>query len=132
MADSKGLNLAPLLERLGQNPAAIGLLGQLLGGGGDGDATAAAAPAHSGEAVPGTDERDGPPERHAKGDAGSIPASVGGTGVLLPPPPGRDHGRGRRDVLIALRPFLSSRRCASVDRLLRALELYEVIEDSRR
>ena len=132
MADSKGLNLAPLLERLGQNPAAIGLLGQLLGGGGDGDATAAAAPAHSGEAVPGTDERDGAPERDAKGDDGSIPASVGGTGVLLPPPPGRDHGRGRRDVLITLRPFLSSRRCASVDRLLRALELYEVIEDSRR
>ena len=132
MADSKGLNLAPLLERLGQNPAAIGLLGQLLGGGGDGDATAAAAPAHSGEAVPGTDERDGAPERDAKGDDGSIPASVGGTGVLLPPPPGRDHGRGRRDVLIALRPFLSSRRCASVDRLLRALELYEVIEDSPR
>ena len=132
MADSKGLNLAPLLERLGQNPAAIGLLGQLLGGGGDGDATAAAAPAHSGGAVPGTDERDGAPGRDAKGDDGSIPASVGGTGVLLPPPPGRDHGRGRRDVLIALRPFLSSRRCASVDRLLRALELYEVIEDSRR
>lgn len=132
MADSKGLNLAPLLERLGQNPAAIGLLGQLLGGGGNGDATAAAAPAHSGEAVSDTDERDGAPERNAEGDDGSIPASVGGTGVLLPPPPGRDHGRGRRDVLIALRPFLSSRRCASVDRLLRALELYEVIEDSRR
>ena len=132
MADSKGLNLAPLLERLGQNPAAIGLLGQLLGGGGDGDATAAAAPAHSGEAVSDTDEGDCAPERDAEGDDGSIPASVGGTGVLLPPPPGRDHGRGRRDVLIALRPFLSRRRCASVDRLLRALELYEVIEDSRR
>ncbi len=129
MADSKGLNLAPLLERLGQNPAAIGLLGQLLGGGGD---TPAAAAVHApvGDIVSDTGDADGAPERMGDEDDGSIPA--GSAGVLLPPPPGRDHGKGRRDVLIALRPFLSSRRCASVDRLLRALELYEVIEDSRR
>lgn len=129
MADSKGLNLAPLLERLGQNPAAIGLLGQLLGGGGD---TAAQAATHTsiGDPVPDTDGAGIAPEHMGDEDDGSIPA--GSAGVLLPPPPGRDHGKGRRDVLIALRPFLSSRRCASVDRLLRALELYEVIEDSRR
>ena len=130
MADSKGLNLAPLLERLGQNPAAIGLLGQLLGGGSDTDdrtvPVGVAAPEGSDEGTDDLREAD-----RAAGD-GSIPASVGGSGVLLPPPPGRDHGRGRREVLVALRPFLSSRRCASVDRLLRALELYEVIEDSRR
>ena len=129
MADSKGLNLAPLLERLGQNPAAIGLLGQLLGGGCD---TPAAAAVHAtvDDIVSDTGDADGAPEHMGDEDDGSIPA--GSAGVLLPPPPGRDHGKGRRDVLIALRPFLSSRRCASVDRLLRALELYEVIEDSRR
>lgn len=129
MADSKGLNLTPLLERLGQNPAAIGLLGQLLGGGGD-TAAQAATPTPNGDPVPDTDGAGIAAERMDEENDGSIPA--GSAGVLLPPPPGRDHGKGRRDVLIALRPFLSSRRCASVDRLLRALELYEVIEDSRR
>lgn len=130
MADSKGLNLAPLLERLGQNPAAIGLLGQLLGGGSDAADRAASAGVEAREESGDTEEDTR--EREDEEVGGSIPASVGGTGVLLPPPPGRDHGSGRREVLVALRPFLSSRRCASVDRLLRALELYEVIEDSRR
>lgn len=147
--DGKGVSLAPLLERLGQNPAALGLLGQLLSGNSDagstgssgssaGSAVAAALQSAAGGSDTGTGTATvGDPERIgdvdaesvAETDGGSIPA---GARVLPSPPPGRDHGRGRREVLLALRPFLSERRCASVDRLLRALELYEVIEESRR
>lgn len=144
--DGKGVSLAPLLERLGQNPAALGLLGQLLSGNSDagstgssaGSAVAAALQSATGGSDTGTGTATvGDPERIgdvdaesvAETDDGSIPA---GARVLRSPPPGRDHGRGRREVLLALRPFLSERRCASVDRLLRALELYEVIEESRR
>lgn len=147
--DGKGVSLAPLLERLGQNPAALGLLGQLLSGNSDAGSTgnsgssaesavAAALQSAAGGSDTGTGTATvGDPERIgdvdaesvAETDGGSIPA---GARVLRSPPPGRDHGRGRREVLLALRPFLSERRCASVDRLLRALELYEVIEESRR
>lgn len=130
MADGKGVNLAPLLERLGQNPAALGLIGQLLSGG---NASAAGAAVPAGAPVTDTEphnDAEDTVQTATETEEESIPASGGS--VLLPPPPGRDHGRGRREVLLALRPFLSSRRCASVDRLLRALELYEVIEESRR
>ncbi len=144
--DGKGVSLAPLLERLGQNPVALGLLGQLLSGNSDtgssgsGAGSAVAAALQSAAAGNGTDAgiaTVGDPERigdvdaesGAETDDGSIKT---GARVLRSPPPGRDHGRGRREVLLALRPFLSERRCASVDRLLRALELYEVIEESRR
>lgn len=144
--DGKGVSLAPLLERLGQNPAALGLLGQLLSGNSDAGSTgssagsAVAAALQSAAGGNGTDAGtatvgasaaigDTDTEPAADTDDGSIEA---GARVLPSPPPGRDHGRGRREVLLALRPFLSERRCASVDRLLRALELYEVIEESRR
>ena len=147
--DGKGVSLAPLLERLGQNPAALGLLGQLLSGNSDDGSTgssgsgaesavAAALQSAAGGSDTGTGTAtvgdpagigDVDAESVAETDGGSIPA---GARVLPSPPPGRDHGRGRREVLLALRPFLSERRCASVDRLLRALELYEVIEESRR
>ena len=146
--DGKGVSLAPLLERLGQNPAALGLLGQLLSGNSDAGSTgssgsgaesavaalqsaAGGSDTGTGTATVGDPERIGDvdAEPAADTDDGSIPA---GARVLPSPPPGRDHGRGRREVLLALRPFLSERRCASVDRLLRALELYEVIEESRR
>ena len=147
--DGKGVSLAPLLERLGQNPAALGLLGQLLSGNSDAGSTgssgsgaesAVTAALQSAAGGNGTDAGtatvgasaaigDTDTEPAADTDDGSIPA---GARLLPSPPPGRDHGRGRREVLLALRPFLSERRCASVDRLLRALELYEVIEESRR
>lgn len=150
--DGKGVSLAPLLERLGQNPAALGLLGQLLSGNSDAGSTGSSGSSGSGaesavaaalqSAAGGSDTGTGTAtvgdpagiddvdtEPVAETDGGSIPA---GARVLRSPPPGRDHGRGRREVLLALRPFLSERRCASVDRLLRALELYEVIEESRR
>lgn len=147
--DGKGVSLAPLLERLGQNPAALGLLGQLLSGNNDADSTgstgssagsavAAALQSAAGGSDTGTGTAtvgapagigDVDAESVTETDGGSIPA---GARVLPSPPPGRDHGRGRREVLLALRPFLSERRCASVDRLLRALELYEVIEETRR
>lgn len=150
--DGKGVSLAPLLERLGQNPAALGLLGQLLSGNSDAGSTGSSGSSGSGaesavaaalqSAAGGSDTGTGTAtvgdpaeigdvdaESVTETDDGSIPA---GARVLPSPPPGRDHGRGRREVLLALRPFLSERRCASVDRLLRALELYEVIEESRR
>lgn len=147
--DGKGVSLAPLLERLGQNPAALGLLGQLLSGNSDAGSTgssgsdaesvvAAALQSAAGGSDTGTGTAtvgasaaigDTDTEPAADTDDGSTPA---GAHVLRSPPSGRDHGRGRREVLLALRPFLSERRCASVDRLLRALELYEVIEESRR
>ena len=144
--DGKGVSLAPLLERLGQNPAALGLLGQLLSGNSDagstgssaGSAVAAALQSAAGGSDTGTGTATvGDPERIGDVDAESVTETDGGSipagaRVLPSPPPGRDHGRGRREVLLALRPFLSERRCASVDRLLRALELYEVIEESRR
>lgn len=147
--DGKGVSLAPLLERLGQNPAALGLLGQLLSGNSDagstgstgssaGSAVAAALQSSAGGSDTGTGTATvGDPERIGDVDAESVTETDGGSipagaRVLPSPPPGRDHGRGRREVLLALRPFLSERRCASVDRLLRALELYEVIEESRR
>lgn len=147
--DGKGVSLAPLLERLGQNPAALGLLGQLLSGNSDAGSTgnsgssaesavAAALQSAAGGSDTGTGTATvGDPERIGDVDAESVTETDGGSipagaRVLRSPPPGRDHGRGRREVLLALRPFLSERRCASVDRLLRALELYEVIEESRR
>lgn len=147
--DGKGVSLAPLLERLGQNPAALGLLGQLLSGNSDAGSTgssgsgaksavAAALQSAAGGSDTGTGTATvGDPERIGDVDAESVTETDGGSipagaRVLPSPPPGRDHGRGRREVLLALRPFLSERRCASVDRLLRALELYEVIEESRR
>lgn len=147
--DGKGVSLAPLLERLGQNPAALGLLGQLLSGNSDAGSTgssgsgaesavAAALQSAAGGSDTGTGNATvGDPERIGDVDAESVAETDGGSTpagarVLRSPPPGRDHGRGRREVLLALRPFLSERRCASVDRLLRALELYEVIEESRR
>ncbi len=46
------------------------------------------------------------------------------------PPGKRGRGGRRREMLLSLRPYLSSRRCASVDRMIRALELYEIIEET--
>ena len=46
------------------------------------------------------------------------------------PPGKRGRGGKRREMLLSLRPYLSSRRCASVDRMIRALELYEIIEET--
>ena len=48
------------------------------------------------------------------------------------PPPPHIGGRGgrRKEMLRSLRPYLSTRRCASVDRMIRALELYEIIEET--
>lgn len=46
------------------------------------------------------------------------------------PPKKRGHGAKRREMLLTLRPYLGPRRCASVDRMIRALELYEIIEET--
>ena len=44
----------------------------------------------------------------------------------------RNEGRRhhRRELLNAVRPYLSSQRCVSLDRMVRALELYEMLEQT--
>ena len=37
----------------------------------------------------------------------------------------------RKHLLLAIRPYLGKNRCASVDRMIRALELYDIIEDTQ-
>ena len=74
-------------------------------------------------------------EEREDGEEFSLPSGdplATAVSALPAPPPGHGHGKGRREVLLSLRPFLSERRCASIDRVLRALELYEVIEEGRR
>ena len=116
------LKLAPLLEKLGQNPAAVSMLQNLLGGLGGGASAPSGSPHEDTESAESEHSEDSPREGE------SIP-----TISFSPPPapPGYGHGKGRREVLLSLRPFLSEKRCATVDRVLRALELYEVIESTR-
>lgn len=119
---NENLNLAPLLEKLGQNPAAVSMLQNLLGGLGGGASAPSGSPHEDTESAESEHSEDSPREGE------SIPAIS-----FSPPPapPGYGHGKGRREVLLSLRPFLSEKRCATVDRVLRALELYEVIESTR-
>lgn len=119
---NENLNLAPLLEKLGQNPAAVSMLQSLIGGLGGGQSTPENLPHGDTEAAESEHRGDDPREGE------SVPAIS-----FSPPPapPGYGHGKGRREVLLSLRPFLSEKRCATVDRVLRALELYEVIESTR-
>lgn len=46
-------------------------------------------------------------------------------------PQKRGHTHHRREMLQALRPFLSTRRSTSIDRMIRALEVYEIIEQTQ-
>lgn len=119
---NENLNLAPLLEKLGQNPAAVSMLQSLLGGLGGGQSAPGEIPHEDTESGESAHGEDSPREGE------SVPAIS-----FSPPPapPGYGHGKGRREVLLSLRPFLSEKRCATVDRVLRALELYEVIESTR-
>ncbi len=119
---NENLNLAPLLEKLGQNPAAVSMLQSLIGGLGGGQSAPENLPHGDTEAAESEHREDDPREGE------SVPAIS-----FSPPPapPGYGHGKGRREVLLSLRPFLSEKRCATVDRVLRALELYEVIESTR-
>ena len=119
---NENLNLAPLLEKLGQNPAAVSMLQSLIGGLGGGQSSPENLPHGDTEAAESEHRGDDPREGE------SVPAIS-----FSPPPapPGYGHGKGRREVLLSLRPFLSEKRCATVDRVLRALELYEVIESTR-
>lgn len=43
---------------------------------------------------------------------------------------GKARCQHRRELLSAIRPYLSHQRCATLDRMLRALELYELIEQT--
>lgn len=127
---NEGWSAVTLLKTLAQNPAALTALQSLLGGlGGREEAHYTDSPDTVEKKS--IEERDVPEEVTFPG--GDPPAAeVSAIPALPAPPPGHGHGKGRREVLLSLRPFLSERRCASVDRVLRALELYEVIEDGRR
>ena len=61
------------------------------------------------------------------------PESVGeeATEVSQPAGPRRKHGQERKHLLLAIRPYLGHQRCASVDRMIRALELYDIIEETQ-
>lgn len=127
---SEGWSAATLLKTLAQNPAALSMLQSLLSGfGGREDARHAGTAEHeeTEEAESGEEREDGEEFSLPGGDPLATAVSA-----LPTPPPGHGHGKGRREVLLSLRPFLSERRCASIDRVLRALELYEVIEEGRR
>lgn len=47
------------------------------------------------------------------------------------PPSKRSHSQHRREMLLALRPYLSTRRSATIDRMIRAIEVYDIIEQTR-
>lgn len=95
-------DLAGMLSSVLSNPEAMGMLTNLLSGvGGEGTE----------EAQPTADRADEAQE----------------AGLLHK---GSKHKRHRRELLCAVRPYLSTRRCATLDRMLRALELYEVIEQT--
>ncbi len=59
---------------------------------------------------------------------GSAPLGAESVATGATPFSHRPHGGGRRALLRALRPYLGTRRAASLDRMQRALDIYELIE----
>ncbi len=104
-------NISDMLRQISENPAAKEMLTSLLGG-----MATQAEPSDTGNA---------PSDASSNDEEDAVPVS------LRIPPASRGHARGRREMLNALRPYLGSRRAASVDRMIRALELYEIIEETR-
>ena len=91
---NENLNLAPLLDKLGQNPAAVSMLQSLIGGLGGGQSSPENLPHGDTEAAESEHRGDDPREGE------SVPAIS-----FSPPPapPGYGHGKGRREVLLSLR-----------------------------
>ncbi len=110
---AEGLALSEMLSRITEDPKAVQMLSQILGGMGATESEEAEAPSLP-EAQPQSDKAE---------PAVSLPFSLP-SGTL-------SHGKGRRGVLNALRPYLSQRRCASLDRMIRAMELYEIIMETQ-
>ena len=109
---AEGLSLSEMLSRITEDPKANQMLSQILGG--MGAAEAEETPMPQVEAQPPSDKAE---------PANALPFSLP-SGAL-------SHGKGRRGVLNALRPYLSQRRCASLDRMIRAMELYEIIMETQ-
>lgn len=103
-------SLGQMLSAVMENPDALAMLTRLLGGAGETEVTEA--PTQE-EAAPTPDEA---------GEA--TPVGLFSHGHSR-------RGSSRRELFLAMRPYLSKRRCASVDRMLRAMELYEIIEETQ-
>ncbi len=101
-------NIHEMISKITQNPDAMAMLSSILGSG-----------SNNGEEPKNMD-----PEQSHESHGDAAPAS------LSLPLSTRSHGRRRREILYALRPYLGSRRAASLDRMIRALELYEIIEET--
>ena len=99
---TEGLDLGGMLAKISENPEASAMLRELLGGAG------ASAESNTEEEV----RSDAP-----AGEAGASPS----------PTPRKSYAK-RCELLHCLRPYLGPRRCATLDRVLRALELYEILE----
>ena len=98
---SEGLDVGTMLSKIAENPEATAMLRGLLAG-----------------AVP---------SEESEGEHGEVPpvsSEAGGASSHR-----RAHPR-RREMLLCLRPYLGARRCASLDRILRALEIYEALEQT--
>ncbi len=107
-------SLQQMLSSVMANPEAMAMLTRLLGGD-EGQETAETSS---------QEEADVPKEVDT-----ATPEDTAPVGLLT-----RGHSRkggGRRELFLAMRPYLSKRRCASVDRMLRAMELYEIIEETQ-
>jgi hypothetical protein len=108
-----------MLAKISENPEARAILTNLLGSTSGGNPSSEAPVS----AMP--DGADAAPSEDAGGAAPVAAFS------MPPPPPSHGRNKGRREVLLAIRPYLGARRCASVDRMIRALELYEIIEETQ-
>ncbi len=98
-----------MLGKIASNPIARDMLASFLGGG-----------EHKEE--PQIVEEEPFPSEASSPDDTVIPAMA----RHLPP---RRKGHARHDLLCALRPYLGKRRGAALERILHALELYEMIEE---
>ncbi len=103
-------DIGEMLRQISANPAASEMLANILG-------------KKDGEEP---QNKDVNTENSSDKEEDSAPASTFSIPVST-----RSHARGRREMLSTLRPYLGARRAASVDRMIRALELYEIIEETR-
>ena len=105
---SEGLDLGGMLSKIAENPEASAMLRELL----------------SQAASPSTP--DGEASAVTEGQASEGEPSAEKSFL----PIDHKHGRGRREMLLCLRPYLGARRSASLDRMIRALELYEILKET--
>ncbi len=102
-------DFSEMLARVMENPSARDMLAGVLGGGKNEEMPENVGSASSNE--------------EASDASDAVPTS------LLTHSGSRMHHPARRGMLSALRPYLSARRAASLDRMTRAMEMYEIIED---